>query len=97
MTPLPTLAKRHNFYATMSEELAEAVRELLDEVPGSDNKLAERAGVPQSTISRIRNGKRGCTPEVAEALADALAAWADDCREAESNLRRALQREEPHG
>lgn len=84
---------RHYCYA-MSEELAEAVRQALDAVPGSDRELAIKAGVPQSTVSRIRTGERGCTPEVAAALAEALGSWASDCREAESDLRRALEREE---
>lgn len=83
---------RHTMYA-MSEELAEAVREILDAVPGTDLELAEKAGVPQSTISRIRHGRRGCTSEVARALADALAAWSEDCREAQGTLRRALDEE----
>lgn len=78
----------------MSEELAEAVREVLDRVPGSDRELSLEAGVPPSTISRIRNGERGCTPDVARALADVLARWSENCREAEADLRRALQTEE---
>ncbi len=77
----------------MSEELAEVVREILDAVPGTDLELAEEAGVPQSTISRIRHGKRGCTPEVARALVGALSRWSEDCRTAETKLRRALQKE----
>lgn len=75
----------------MSEELAEAVREILDRVPGSDMELAEKAGVPQSTISRIRNGKRGCTREVARQLARALDRWSGDCAVARDHLRRALE------
>lgn len=97
MTPVAPSPGRHYTYATMSEELAEAVRKILDAVPGSDRELAIKAGVPQSTVSRIRTGERGCTPEVAEALADALAAWGKDCREAETDLRRALQREDSDG
>lgn len=82
----------HTMYA-MSEELAEAVRTILDAVPASDLELAEKAGVPQSTISRIRHGRRGCTPEVASALADALVGWSEDCRSASETLRHALDEE----
>lgn len=80
----------------MSEELAEAVRAILERVPASDRELSHEADVPPSTISRIRNGSRGCTPEVARALADVLARWSTDCREAEAELRRALEAEEGH-
>lgn len=78
----------------MSERLAKAVRTVLDRVPGSDRELARQAGVPPSTVSRIRSGERGCTPAVAEALADVAGQWADDCGEAESILRDALHDEE---
>jgi plasmid maintenance system antidote protein VapI len=78
----------------MSEELAEAVREILDAVPGSDLELARRADVPQSTISRIRTSKRGCTPEVARKLEQALDRWSKDCAAARDHLRRALDAEE---
>lgn len=75
----------------MNETLAEVVRKLLDRVPCSDRALAQEAGVPQSTISRVRTGERGCTPEVARALADALARWSKACESAEDDLRRALR------
>lgn len=78
----------------MSEELAEAVREILDKVPGSDMELARASGVPQSTISRVRNGERGCTPEVARALVDALDGWTENCADARDHLRHTLDREE---
>lgn len=71
----------------MSDDLTATARKALDAAPCSDRALALEAGVPQSTLSRIRNGKLGCTPETAAALADALARWADDCREAEAALR----------
>lgn len=84
----------HSIYAIMSEELAEAVREVLDAIPGSDLELAQRADVPQSTISRIRTGERGCTREVARKLAEALDRWSEDCAAARDHLRRALETEE---
>lgn len=83
-----------HYYHAMHEALTEAVRELLDRIPGSDRALALAAGVPQSTVSRIRTGERSCTPEVARALADVLGRWASDCRDAEAALRQALQDEE---
>lgn len=77
----------------MREELTETVREALENNPCSDRALAEKAGVQQSTVSRIRNGERSCTPRVAEALADALAEWAEACRDAEGRIRQTLQQE----
>lgn len=78
----------------MTSEAAEEVRSVLDRKPASDRALALEAGVPQSTVSRIRTGDREPTPEVLEALADALGRWANTCRDAESDLRRILQQEE---
>ena len=78
----------------MTQDLANAVRAALEQAPCSDRRLAIDAGVPPSTISRIRSGERGATPEVVQSLADALALWGDRCREAERALREALQEKE---
>lgn len=86
-------AARQYIDADVSERLAEVVRKLLDRVPGSDRELARAADVPPSTLSRIRSRTRGCTPEVARALADVLADWREDCVEAEATLRRHLEEE----
>lgn len=77
----------------MTDQLADAVRQALERAPCSDRALALKAGVSQSMISRIRTGDRGCSPAVARALADALAGWAEDCREAEDSLRQVLQQD----
>lgn len=77
----------------MSKQLAKAVREVLDRVPCSDRALAREAGVAPSTLSRIRSGERGCSADIAESVADALARWAEDCRTAETDLRRTLEQE----
>ena len=76
----------------MHEELADAVRQVFrGKLPCSDRQLALRAGVPASTISRIRKGERGATREVVEKLADALREWADESTAAERILREALE------
>lgn len=80
---------RH-YYNAMSEELAKAVREAMEGLPGSARALALEAGVPQSTVSRILSGERGATPKVTAALAAALARWTDRCEDAERTLRQAL-------
>lgn len=79
---------------TMSEELAEAVRRVLDEVPGSDRALARAAGISPSTLYRIRSGDRGCSPEIAEKLADTLQAWSENTGQAAAHLRRELDEED---
>jgi transcriptional regulator with XRE-family HTH domain len=77
----------------MSQNLGEAVREALELAPCSDRALANLAGVPPSTVSRVRAGERGATREVTTQLADALSRWAAECAEAEIILRRALEQE----
>lgn len=78
----------------MSDRLTKTVRKALEEKPASDRALAQEAGIPQSTVSRIRTGVRDATPDVAKALADALGRWADNCRAAETALRRTLEKRE---
>jgi transcriptional regulator with XRE-family HTH domain len=77
----------------MNTEQLGAVRRALDLAPCSDRALALKAGVPPSTISRIRKGERGVTPEVATRIAAAIGEWAADCQEAEAMIRRALEQE----
>ena len=71
----------------------EAIRRALAEVPGSLRAVARETGVAHSTLVRILNGERNATPEVVEALADALGRWADRCSSAESLLRTSLTQE----
>ena len=70
--------------------LEEAVRRVLGEVPGSMRALAKEAGIPHSTLVRIRQGHLGASPAVARALADALGRWARECSSAEGILRQSL-------
>jgi transcriptional regulator with XRE-family HTH domain len=74
-------------------KLQEAVRLALAEVPGSLREIARAAGVPHSTLVRIRRGERDATRDVAKALATALGQWAADCRSAEERLRESLSEE----
>ena len=76
----------------MTTALTKAVQVALQNVPCSNNALAQAAGVPQSTVSRIRSGDREATPQVAERLADALEHWATDCTRAAARIRRATGR-----
>lgn len=76
----------HNIYA-MTSKLTKAVKAAMDKAPCSINKLAEDAGVPQSTLSRIQAGKLGATPEVAQRIAAALKRWGDICHKAANSIR----------
>jgi transcriptional regulator with XRE-family HTH domain len=77
----------------MIDDHTEAVKRALDASPCSDRALALEAGVPPSTISRIRRGERAATIDVATRIADALGRWAAGCRKAEEVLRQALEKE----
>ncbi len=81
----------HNIHA-MTSELTKAVKAAIDKAPCSVNKLAEDAGVQQSTLSRIRAGKLGATPDVARRVAKALNRWGDDCHKAAESIRHAKER-----
>jgi len=74
-------------------QLEEAIRRALAEVPGSLRAVARETGVAHSTLVRILNGERSATPEVVEALADALGRWAEQCSSAEGLLRDSLSQE----
>ena len=76
----------------MHDHLAEAIRKVFrGELPCSNRQLALLAGVPASTISRIRSGDRRATREVVERLADALGEWSEQSSSAERILRTALE------
>lgn len=74
----------------MSDQLAEVVRALLDQIPCSERALALEAGAAYANVSRIRTGERGSSQEVAASLADALRLWGERCEAAEEKLREAL-------
>jgi transcriptional regulator with XRE-family HTH domain len=73
--------------------LEEALLQALERAPGSLRAIAREAGVPHSTLVRIKQGERGVTPEVAKAVADALRRWSGRCGSAEGLLRDALSQE----
>lgn len=80
----------------LTVELTEAVREALKRIPGSERALAIEAGVSPATLTRVKSGERGVSPDIVRRLADALATWTEDCAGAERTLRRALDEERSH-
>ena len=73
--------------------LEEALRKALEQAPGTLRAIAREAGVPHSTLVRIKRGERGATVEVARAVADAFGRWSGRCGSAEGLLRDALSQE----
>jgi len=71
----------------------EAVLRAIADAPGSLRALSREAGVPHSTLVRIKKGQRGATPEVAKRLADALERWAGSCSSGADLLRGSLSQE----
>lgn len=73
------------------------MRKALDNLPGSLNSLAKRAGVSQTLLWQILNGTRSVTPAVAAKVAVALERWgaenrvaAQRCDAAAKAIRRAV-------
>jgi hypothetical protein len=74
--------------------LTAVVRSILKApLPGSLRALGRAAGVPHSTLSKIKAGTLNASPEVARALAGALDHWTTQSRTAARRLRAALPRE----
>ncbi len=67
-----------------------ALTRAMDEAPGSIRALAREAGVPHSSLVRIRLGRIGVTRSVASAVADALEHWSARCTDCARELRSAL-------
>jgi hypothetical protein len=75
----------------VDDQLTQAVRQAIEEAPASLRALARAAGVPDSTLVRIRKGERRATPAVATAVAASLERWSTRCGE----LARQIQDLEP--
>ena len=76
------------------EDLQESLLAAIEEAPASMRALAREAGIPHSTLVRIRQGRLGVTPAVARAVADALQEWSTVCTEGSDGLKRALSQVE---
>lgn len=74
----------------MTDKLTTAVQMALRRAPGSVRMLEREGHLAHPTLTRIGRGRRPVTPETAEKLANALARWATNCRDAEAMIRKAL-------
>jgi hypothetical protein len=75
----------------MHDKLTRAVKTAIGQAPCSMKKLADTAGVPHSTLSRIKDGILGATPDVASKVARALERWGDNCHKAAGRIRNATK------
>ena len=74
-------------YDAMTTKLTKDVQAAIERAPCSVKKLADAADVPQSTLSRIKDGILGATPDVAAKVAKALERWGNDCHKAANRIR----------
>jgi hypothetical protein len=65
--------------------------------PGSERALAQAAGVPHTTLVRIRSGALGASDDVARALVPVLRQYAKQCTNAADTLLRATVTTERRG
>lgn len=77
-------------YDVEDEARTEAVRSAIEQGPIPLRVLAREAGVPASTLSRIRNGKLGASVAVAEAVAQALEDWSAELADIARKIRETL-------
>jgi hypothetical protein len=75
----------------VNETLTAAVVAALSGFSGSVRQLAREAGIPHSTLVRIRAGSLGATPETVGQLAEALERLGAECKASSALLRKALR------
>ncbi len=71
-------------------DLHQTFIEALELAPSSIRALAREAGVPHSSLVRIRQGVLRVTPGVARAVAEALEGWGKRCSGSARGIRSAL-------
>lgn len=80
---------------TSRSERTEAVRAALKANPASSRRLAQSAGVSDSTLIRIAKGEAEASERTARKVADALDCWILRCAVAAEAIRRVLRLEAP--
>ncbi len=71
----------------MAHSLTALTRRALRRMPGSLRALARAAGVPSTTLARIRSGHLRASPMVARRVAGVLARWSEWCGWTAARLR----------
>jgi transcriptional regulator with XRE-family HTH domain len=90
MTTAMAVFGRRQYIVAMATTLTRTVIAAVRAAPCSDRALAAAAGVPPSTLARLRTGEREATVAVAQAIAGALDRWSADCASAAWRVRRAV-------
>lgn len=73
-------------------DLTAVTRAAIGAFPGRLRELAKEAGLPYSTIARIRHGALPASPAVARAVAGALSRWGTRCVRAGQELHAVRRR-----
>ncbi len=81
----------HHIGVVPPKRITTQVRRAIDAAPCSLRELARDAGVPHSTLVRIRSGEREATVDVAQRLARALRAWGTRCLTLADSVERAVE------
>jgi hypothetical protein len=74
--------------------LSLALCDAVDGAPGSLRAIARAAGIPHTTLVRIRAGDIEATPATVERIAAALERWGETCKRRSFRLRQELYRTE---
>lgn len=85
MTPQIAPTGRSPHIKDMNERRA-AFQQALDATPASIRALAREVGVDDRLLRLIRDGERRLTPDVRDALVEALSRWEARCRKAREAL-----------
>ena len=81
----------------MDRALRGALRQALEQTPGSIRELAREVGVEHSTLIRLREGDWSVTPEMAARLVAALRRYAARCEASADKLESAARKAHKRG
>ena len=71
------------------ESQREAIRQILQQAPGSIRELAREAELTHAALIQVRDGKTTLTPESVRKVAGALRRWSATCAELADRLETA--------
>lgn len=71
----------------------DALREILQDAPGSIRDLADEAGLAHTTLLRAESGARSLTPKTIKAVVAALRKWSERCASLADTLEAAETKE----
>lgn len=75
----------------MNNARTRAVRRAIMMAPVSLREIAREAGVPHTTLVRIKGNKLGASKDVADSVATALEQWSGELSDVAGEIRRAMR------